>query len=168
MENSVVAVVPNAAVHHLRSVVLQILHEARLRFIHKVVLLVGRSTTLILRVVEPRSRRVRICAKVVYVQLFIHSHKAIVSLGVAGVIKGTVCFAADGSTSVRKLTSRIWLVGLIQRVGMVVCRLFSPTADGCMIASVVVDNVSSARADRGEVPNIERLVLSHVTHVAVD
>ena len=55
---------------------------------------------------------------------------------------------------------------------MVVRRLLSASADCSVIATVVVDDIAAARADRREVADVERTVVhagaAAAAHVAVD
>ena len=111
LEHTIVAIVgPDATVHHLRSIVLEVLHESSLGVIHQVVL-VGRATG-VLRVVESGRRRIWIRAEVVDVQVFVDAHETAISI--TRVVKGAITIAADGAAPVGELASRIlfvvWLV----------------------------------------------------------
>lgn len=157
----------DATIQHLWSVILQVLHKSSLCVIHQIVL-VWRSTG-ILWVVESRSRGVWIGAKIVYVEVLVDAHQATVAI--ARVVKGSIGVTTDRASTIGELASCIRFIWLVKRVCMIVCSLFSATADGCMIATVVVDYISAARADRGEVSDVQwSPMILHVasSHVAVD
>lgn len=140
----------DATVQHLRSIVLQVLHEPRLSVVHQIVLVGGSSG--ILGIVESRCRCIGIGAKIVYVEVLVDAHQSISA--VAGVVKGSVGVAADRATSIRKFASRIWFVRLVQRVRMVVSRLLPATTDRSVVSAVIMDHIAAARADRGEVADV--------------
>lgn len=126
--------------------------------------------SLVLRVVESASRRVRIRREVVDVEAFVDAHHAAVA--VACVVKRAVCVATDRATAVREFATSVRLIWLVQGVRVVVRRLLSASADCSMIATIVVNDVSAARADGRKVANVERTVVHSTTsaaaHVAVN
>lgn len=142
---------------------MQVLHKSRLSVVHQVVL-VWRSS-IILRIIKSRRRRVWIRAKIVYVEILIIHQATVVE---AGIVKGSVGVAADRSTSVRELASCIWFVWFVQCISMIVSSLLPTTTYGRVIAAVV-HHVTAARAHRGEVTYVERAAVAlHPTHIAMD
>ena len=148
--------------HHLRPIVLQVLHESRLvRLTHEVILSVmarRRATLTVLRRVEKaRAGSVRISREVGHIAhlpiLTTHRHEAAI-LGAwwhAVSVEATVGHAAHGATSVRELAALILFVRLVKHVGMAVCRRFSATADGGQVAGVALRAVRALR----EVTDVE-------------
>ena len=128
----------------------------------------GRAS-LVLRIVESASSRVRIRREVVDVEAFVDAHHAAVA--VACVVEGAVCVATDGATAVGEFATSVRLVWLVQGVRVVVSRLLSASTDCSMITTIIVDDIAAARADGGEVANVERAVVhaaAAAAHVAVD
>lgn len=124
-----------------------------------------RRSTAYLWIIESRSRCVRICAEIVDVQILISSHHATVA--VACGVEGAIVVTTDRATAVGKFSSCVSFVWLVQRVSVIVSCLFSTSADSCMIACSVLNN-TLARAHRGEVPNVQRIVVTLSTHVAMN
>ena len=93
-----------------RSVILQVLHETGLSFVHNIIVM---RSALFRWVVEPRGSCVRVGAEAAVVQ---------------------ICFlillflSCDGSSSVRKLAASVRFVGLVQSVSVTVSRRLSTTA----------------------------------------
>ena len=125
--------------------------------------------SLVLRIVESVGRRVRIRREIVDVEALVDAHHATVA--VACVVEGAICVATDRATAVREFATSVRLIWLVQGVRVVVRRLLSASADCSMITTIIVDDIAAARADGGEVANVERTVVhsaAAAAHVAVD
>ena len=99
------------------------------------------------------------------IQILISSHNA--TIAVACCVEGAVVVTADRATAVGKFASCVSFVWLVQGVSMIVSCLFSTSADSCMIACSMLNN-SLARAHRGEVSNVQRIVVTLSTHVTMN
>jgi hypothetical protein len=99
------------------SIVLQILHEARMGLIHNIIVV---RSGLLWRVVKPRSCRIWIL-----VESFLHLTLIFV----------VVCLPADRAAAVRELAPRIRLIRLVKSVGMTVRSRFSSPAYSRVISA---------------------------------
>jgi len=122
-------------------------------------------------IIESWCCRVRICTKIVDVQiLFGYTHQTAVSI--ASLVKWAIVVSADWASTVGKLTSSIRFVWFIKRVSMIVSSLFSTTAYGRMIScTTAVLNHATAWAHWCKVSNIQGTILTLNTatsHIAMD
>lgn len=102
-----------------RSIILQVLHEARLGFVHNIIVM---GSALLWRIVKARSCCVRTRAKA-----------GVVHVGFVLVI---LCLSTnDGPSSVGKFTSCIGFIWLVESVGMTISCRFSSSTCGRVIST---------------------------------
>lgn len=127
-----------------------------------------RRATRVFGIVEARGSGVRVGTKVIDVEILLDTHH--VSISVACVVEGSICVATDGSTSVRKLATSIWLIWLVEGVCVVVSCLLPSSAYSRMIATVGMEHIATAGTDWGEVAHVETVIVysTAAIHVAVN
>jgi hypothetical protein len=102
-----------------RSIILKILHEARLGFVHNIIAM---GSALFRRIVKARSCLVMTLA-----------NAGVVHVGIVLIL---FCLSRDGASSVGELSSCIGLIWLVQGVGVTISCRFSSTACGSVISTL--------------------------------